>query len=201
MFVLSTKNNNRKNKHMAQQTVRRKRIYHPTMRVVKSLNEQQTELAPLINTAWNFAYSSLWNCTQFSQKEIETGKEKIAEYLLLAKNPARAFSIFCQRVLLARYYVSKNPARYIPLPSVWLDRNNATGFAGTKAWYDEIKSVRESLPNYKSELKAMAEAVLEFSEEPTIQNYQYWRKFFIEKQTPGLLNLFQVVAIQQLCND
>ncbi|MBL0267165.1 MAG: hypothetical protein IPP99_00365 [Chitinophagaceae bacterium] len=47
----------------------------------------------------------------------------------------------------------------------------------------------------------MAKAVLEFSQEPTIQNYQYWRKYFIEKETPGLLNLFQVVAIQQLCNN
>ncbi len=186
---------------MGQQTAQRLRTNKSTMRVVKGMNEQQTALAPLINAAWNFAYSSLWNSTQFSQKEIETGKEKIAEYLKLAKHPARAFSIFCQRVLLARYYVSKNSSRYIPLPSVWLDKDNPTGFAGTKAWYEEIKSVRESLPNYKNELKAMAEAVLEFSEEPTVQNYQYWRKYFMEKQTPGLLNLFQVVAIQQLCNN
>lgn len=186
---------------MRQQALRKERTTRPVMRVVKGLKETQTELAPLINTAWNFAYSSLWNNVQFSGKEIEAAKEKIAQYFRLAKNPERAFSIFCQRVLLARYYVSKNPSRFIPLPSVWLDRTNSTGFAGTKAWYAEIKTVRESLPNYKKELKAMAEAVLEFSEEPTIQNYQYWRKYFIEKETPGLLTLFQVVAIQQLCNE
>ena len=186
---------------MRHQTAPKLRTYRPIMRIVKGGNEEQTELTSLINAAWNFAYSSLWNCTQFSTKEIETGKEKIGEYLSLSNHPAKAFSIFCQRVLLARYYVSKSPGRYIPLPSVWLDKNNATGFAGTKAWYAEIKSLRESLPNYKNELKAMAEAVLEFSEEPTVQNYQYWRKYFMEKQTPGLLNLFQVVAIQQLCND
>lgn len=186
---------------MRHQTAQKLRTQQPTMRVVKGAGEQQTDLAPLINAAWNFAYSSLWNCTQFSTKEIETGKEKIAEYFRLVKSPTKAFSIFCQRVLLARYYVSKNPACYIPLPSVWLDRKNENGFAGTRAWYHEIRTVRESLPNYKNELKAMAEAVLEFSEEPTIQNYQYWRKYFIEKETPGLLNLFQVVAIQQLCNN
>jgi len=84
---------------------------------------------------------------------------------------------------------------------VWTERAHTNGFAGTETCDREIKSVRESLPNYKNELKAMAEAVLEFSEEPTIQNYQYWRKYFIDKQTPGLLNLFQVVAIQQLCNN
>ena len=186
---------------MRQQALRKERTNRPVMRVVKGLKETQAELAPLVNTAWNFAYSSLWNHVQFSAKEIETAKEKITEYFRLANHPESAFSIFCQRVLLARYYVSKAPGRYIPLPSVWLDRTNATGFAGTKAWYAEIKAMRESLPNYKKELKAMAEAVLEFSQEPTIQNYQYWRKYFIEKETPGLLTLFQVVAIQQLCNE
>lgn len=186
---------------MAHQTVRRKKVYNPTMRVVKGMEERKTAIAGLTATAWSFAYSSLWNCTQFSEKEVEAAKERIREFLHLSREPQKAFSIFCQRVLLARYYVTKNPGRYIPLPSVWLDRANAQGFAGTKSWYEEIKSIRESLPAYKSELKAMAEAVLEFSEEPTVQNYQYWRNYFIEKQTPGLLNLFQVIAIQQLCNN
>ena len=186
---------------MRQHALRSERAARPNLRVVKGLKETQAELAPLVNTAWNFAYSSLWNCTKFSQKEIDAAKEKITEYLRLSRDPQKAFSIFCQRVLLARYYVAKEPGRYIPLPSVWLARSNSTGFAGTKAWYAEIKSIRESLPNYKSELKAMAEAVLEFSQEPTVQNYQYWRNYFIEKNTPGLLTLFQVAAIQHLCND
>jgi hypothetical protein len=43
--------------------------------------------------------------------------------------------------------------------------------------------------------------VLEFSQEPTVQNYQYWRTYFMDKEATGLLNLFQVVAIQQLCNN
>ncbi|MFT3843695.1 MAG: hypothetical protein QM725_01480 [Lacibacter sp.] len=175
-----------------------KQSVRTALKVVKGLQKQH-ELAAMTNTAWNFANSSLWNCTQFSLKEIEAAKEKIAEFLSLSKDPSKAFSIFCQRVLLARYYVNKHN-RAMPLPTVWLDRSNEYGFAGTKAWYDEIKTIRESLPNYKQELKAMAEAVMEFSEEPTVQNYQYWRKYFIDKQTPGLLNLFQVIAIQQICN-
>lgn len=185
---------------MRHQTLRKDKTVRPALRVVRPTEQSQKSLSHLTNTAWNFAYSSLWNSTQFSGKETEAAKERISEFLRLSKDPQKAFSSFCQRVLLARYYVSKHPSRFIPLPSVWLDRENTTGFAGTKAWYNEIKAIRESLPDYKRELKAMAEAVLEFSEEPTIQNYQYWRKYFIEKQTPGLLNLFQVVAIQQLCN-
>lgn len=185
---------------MRQQALRKEKNSRPTLSIVRPATQSKKDLVHLTNTAWNFACSSLWNSTQFSSKEIEVAKEKIAEYLRLSRHPEKAFSAFCQRVLLARYYVSKNPGRYIPLPSIWLDRDNATGFVGTRAWYNEIKSIRESLPNYKQELKAMAEAVLEFSEEPTVKNYQYWKNYFIEKQTPGLLNLFQVVAIQQLGN-
>lgn len=119
---------------------------------------------------------------------------------MLAKNPERAFLVFCQRVLLARQYVNKSPDRFVPLPSLWLDRNYEHGFAGTKNWYAEIKAIRDSLPSFKAELKALAEAALEFSEEPSTKNYQYWRQYFIEKQAPGLLNLFQVIAVQQIGN-
>ncbi len=171
-----------------------------TLRVVKNETSPDPQISKLVNTAWNFAYSALWNCTQFSTKEIDAAKEKIAEYLQLSKNSEKAFLAFCQRVLLARQYVNNAPSRYIPLPSVWLDRNYEHGFAGTRAWYDEIKTVRDSLPAYKAELKALAEAALEFSEEPTTQNYHYWRQYFIDRQAPGLLNLFQVIAVQQIGN-
>ncbi|TCZ74057.1 hypothetical protein [Flaviaesturariibacter aridisoli] len=131
---------------------------------------------------------------------MELAKASIYDYLTLARDPRRAFLSFCQRVLLARHYVLSGEGRYIPLPSVWLDKKNELGFAGTKNWFREIRAIRASLPNYKAEIKALAEAVLEFSEEPTFQNYQYWRSYFIDKQTPGLLSLFQVTAIHYLFN-
>jgi hypothetical protein len=169
----------------------------PDLIAIKGALFETSPVENLVNTAWNFAYSSLWNGTQFSQKEIRYAKEKIEEYFTLAENPRKAFLSFCQRVLLARQYVSTARGRYLPLPSVWFDKNNEYGFVGTKDWYTEIKRVRLSLPAYKEEIKALAEAVLEYSEEPTLQNFTYWRSYFIEKGTPGLLNLFQVAAINQ----
>jgi hypothetical protein len=175
-------------------------IATPSLKVVKEYRDTNAEVARLVNSAWNFAYNSLWSMNTFSSKEIETAKESIYEYLTLAKSPRKAFITFCQRILLARNYVKACKGRYIPLPSIWFDRDFKDGFVGTRKWYAEIKTIRESLPNYKQEIKALAEAVLEFNDEPSIQNYQYWRQYFIEKAAPGLLNLFQVTAIQQLCN-
>lgn len=167
----------------------------PELTAIKGGLSQTQPIEHLVSTAWNFAYSSLWNSTQFSTKEVRAAKQNIEEYFTLAKNPRNAFLSFCQRVLLARQYLTSNKGRYMPLPSIWFDKNNEYGFAGTKTWYAEIKAVRSSLPAYKEELKALAEAVLEYSEEPTAQNFTYWRNYFIERGTPGLLNLFQVTAI------
>ncbi len=174
--------------------------FTPQLRVVTPANKPiNNELAHLVNTAWLFAYTALWNHLQFSAKETDFAKQKI-EALLAKENKEKAFLNFCQRVLLARQYVTKTPGRYIPLPSVWLDDNNKLGFTGTESWYNKINSVRQSLPTYKEEIKAMAEAILELSKEPSSKNYQYWRSYFIDHRSPGLLNLFQLAAVQQLYN-
>lgn len=185
---------------MQQTMINRKTKKRPLLRAVKVDPSMRTRMSHLVNTAWNFAYSSLWNCNQFSTKEITASKEKIEEYLRAAANPEKAFRAFCERVLLARYSLLKKVDSGITLPSVWLDKNNASGFGGTKPLYDEIKGVRESIPAYKAELRALAEAALEFSEEPTTQNYHYWRQYFIDRDTPGLLSLFQMIAVQQIAN-
>ena len=185
---------------MRTNTMKAETMSAPSLRVVKGYLNTNAEVKQLVDSAWNFAYNSLWSMNIFSGREIEAAKARIDEYLTLAKSPRKAFLSFCQRVLLARHYVNSVKGRYIPLPSIWFDRDNQSGFVGTKKWFQEIKAVRQSLPNYKHEIKALAEAVLEFSDEPSINNYQYWRQYFIDKETPGLLNLFQVTAIQQLCN-
>lgn len=180
---------------MKQSTTSKRTSNIPQLQAIKGGLFELQPVAHFVNAAWNFAYSSLWNSTHFSEREICNAKEKIEVYFTLAKNPRKAFLSFCQRVLLARHYVNAGTSRYLPLPSVWFDRNNEYGFVGTAKWFYEVRRTRESLPTYKEELKALAEAVLEYSEEPTVQNFAYWRAYFIDKGTPGLLNLFQVAAI------
>ena len=173
-------------------------FYSPTFTVIRGFLGQTTEIDTLTNTAWSFAHTALWNHCIFSETEVANAKLSIKSLLVSAKNPTRCYNIFCQRVLLARQYVLASPTRFIPLPSVWLDNQNALGFAGTKAWYLNIKKQRASLPNYKIELKALGVAVLEMSEAPTVKNFQYWKNYFIEKNATGLLNLFlNTVANQQ----
>lgn len=160
--------------------------------VVPGLKSTGTADENLVNTAWLFAYTMLWNHQTFSGNEIREAKYYIKELLLKARNPRKAFLAFCQRVILARQNIGALNTDLLALPSLWLDGENVEGYAATKEWLQAIKTIRYSLPNYQIEIKAFAEAVLEFSEEPTAKNFNYWRSYFIEHEKPILLHLFGV---------
>jgi len=160
------------------------------------LTKQPPSLDCLVSNAWLCAYASLWKTDTFSEKEIKRAKELIREYLLNAGSPVRAYNLFCQRVLITYQYLQTHTESYVPLPSQWLDRNNNNGFAGTKKWMEKVLDQRSSLPFYRIELKAFAEALLELATEPSCANFIYWKQYFTAH--PDLLNLFlNTVALQQ----
>jgi hypothetical protein len=155
----------------------------------KNLEEQKAYSNILAEAAWSLAYSSLWNTSLFSERETEAATNFINHYIYTAPDPYKGYIILCERVLLARMYVARNGSRYIPLPSTWFNVTNVKGFAGTDKWYQNLLLVRSSLPVYKIELKAFAEAILEMAEEPSVNNFSYWRNYFIERNK-DLLELF-----------
>lgn len=152
----------------------------------------------IIDAAYTFAYTALWGCTHFSEKEIEKAKEQIAEFFAPVKNKEEAFIIFCERVLLARKYVIACSKRFIPLPSVWLDHKNSKGFAGTRTWYEELVTARNSLPAYKSENRVLAAAVLQFNQKPTGETYNKWKNEVRLREKRDLFILFQLYALNYM---
>ncbi|HEV8283831.1 MAG TPA: hypothetical protein VGQ09_05960 [Chitinophagaceae bacterium] len=183
---------------MRQHKKKKANIYSPTFKVIWGAKAETKSIDDLVTASWNFAYTALWNTSIFSASEIEQAKTIIKDYLTASKNPEKGYSAFVQRILLTRHYLNNNPNKFVPLPSLWFDRENLNGFAGTKEWYLSMLAVRESLPMYKIELKAFAEAILEMQEDNSSQNFHYWRNYFIERKTPGLLNLFlSTIANQQ----
>jgi hypothetical protein len=95
----------------------------------------------LTDATWDFAHRILWSDQHFSETEIEISKNCIREYYeeipadVFAEQHLLHFEAYCERVLLAKGYVDRYPSRYIPHPCIWLNKNNAKGFAGTKEWY------------------------------------------------------------------
>lgn len=175
------------------------KIFNPLLQAIPG-NKLKSNIDCLTNTAWLFAYSTLWNHQIFSVKEQQEAKHFIKELIGAAKNPRKAFVNFCQRVILARQNVQSLNADFLALPSLWLDAENPEGYALTKEWLHAIKVIRYSIPHYRIEIKALGEAVLDFSEEPTSKNFNYWRNYFIENEQPILLHLFGIYCSNQQFN-
>lgn len=168
-------------------------MQHPFFNLYAIAGGQADSSTTPTDTAWLFAYSSLWNNLSFSETEKSQTKSLIAGWLK-GKNPRKAFVHFCQQIILARLHIQSLQHQYLALPSIWFDPETTEGYATIKDWLDEIRAIRSSVPDFKIEIKALAEAVLELSEEPTTENFLYWRQYFIEKEEPVLLNLFTVFA-------
>jgi hypothetical protein len=169
----------------------------PDFSVILGGKEQTKDL---IDTAWLLAYSALWNNHEFSTLEKSEAKFYIREWIIGTKKPVKSFTNFCQRIILARKNIQSLNPDFLSLPTLWLDKENPEGYASTKEMLDEVKLLRRSLPCFQIEIKALAEAVLEFSEEPTKDNFQYWRNYFIEKDEPVLLNIYTVFCANKQFN-
>lgn len=165
------------------------------LRIVKDSKPDTLTVEELADAAWIFAYSALWNNTVLSDKEVSIAKANIQFLFVSSRNHEKAFLDFAQRVVLARQYVLSANGRYIPLPSVWLNSDNERGFAGTRDWLGEIKNVRLSLPLHKADIYHLAEAVLDYSTDPSLNTYHFWKEFLLRANAPGLFNLFQTFII------
>jgi hypothetical protein len=118
----------------------------------------------LTNATWNFAHSVLWNGYPFSKETVAISKKFIREYYeAIPKEKLRYehvyFSRYCQRVVLAKTYVNRHAGRYIPHPTIWLNRNNLKGFAGTKAWLERINE-RRTVANLALKSGILQETIL-----------------------------------------
>lgn len=112
----------------------------------------------LTESTWEFAHNILWSNISFSEAETELAKKYIKEYYeaipaeRFSEIAPKHFTGYCERVLLAKRYVDRFSHRYIPHPCIWLNKNNPKGFAGTKAWYDNVQRKRR-LEKIISELR------------------------------------------------
>jgi hypothetical protein len=161
-----------------------------SLRLIKGKEEYQKELTQLSCTAWQIAYTALWNTVDFSAQEKQLALKFITQFIDQSTGHKKAYNEFIQRVLLARQYIITHPGTFIPVPSKWLDEENKKGFAGTARWYNSLQITRASMPQYKIPLKAFGEAVLETIQTSAAKDFHYWRSYFIQNNCQSLLNLF-----------
>lgn len=161
----------------------------PSFSIIRGLLMGRSPMQELVDAAWLFAYTALWNHCIFSGAEKETVKQLICAELSTMANTSKAFIQFCERIILARNETVLFPENKDVLPSYWFSKYSTNGYVTAARRLESISMIRHAVPGHKIEIKALAEAVLELSQEPTASNFLYWRSYFIERKEIQLLDL------------
>jgi hypothetical protein len=150
----------------------------------------QTELSKYVQAAWSFAYTILWQEQQFPKNEIDLARQHIQHYFECATNKKIAFTAFCERILLTNRFLSADRSRFVPLPSIWLNRNYEHGFAGTRSWFQKIQLKRQDVPGYLQHISTIAEQYRQYALKPSAKVFNTCRKKLLELKAYGLLQYF-----------
>ncbi len=162
----------------------------PLIPIEQTNKSPKTELSQYVASAWNFAQTLLWKERLFPKEEIESAQAHIQNYFECAKDRKAAFVAFCERVLLTSRYLAANKARFVPLPSIWFNRNYPHGFAGTRSWYQNIQLQRQDIPGYLQHLTVLAEHYRQYAFKPSSKVFNACRKKLIGLNANSLLQHF-----------
>lgn len=172
------------------------------LRVVKGGRKKERSSDQIISNAWLFAQASLWEGQVFTETEIKKFKKLIAEFFEECEYSDETFIEFCERVILAKRYVSRSQFRYVAAPINWLNIHFKYGISGTAKWYSEVELQRVTAPEYNKGLSFLAQAVVKYTASPSLPVYRACRKRLIELKQYDLLPVFNslVTAFHYLNN-
>lgn len=150
----------------------------------------RTEIIEYCRGAWSFAHTILWPEQQFDADELSRAKVCLQHYFDNSTDEKKAFIAFCQRVILTHRYISAQPGRFVPNPSIWLNVNYQEGFVGTLAWLRNIEKKREEIPGYLQHILTAAEQFVAYVEHPTKISFNTCRKKLLEQSAKSLLQFY-----------
>jgi hypothetical protein len=140
------------------------------------------ELLPSIEfyteKAWLFAKQILHTEHTFVEHQVTLSKKYISEYFGMISqkgfksNVDRLYIDLCERILLAKKYIDRSPARFIPVPWKWFDRHFKGGFTGTSPWLKIAKENRKRLKKKYLDLTALCKLYKSYFVEPTVHRYK-----------------------------
>lgn len=107
------------------------------------------------------------------------------------------------RIILADNYRKRKPHRFVPLPSVWLDRENLRGFAGTATWFAAMRDNTEKAEalklRYRRVMKGWAgfmDVVGQYLAEPGLDSFLAGRKR-IQQSEATLAKAYDYVILSE----
>jgi hypothetical protein len=147
------------------------------------------DLTSMIEAATGCCLLVLWPGRITEKKEVNLLKQSFRAFLLQQPDQYGRFVELVQRIILTKEYHRlfglTNTAQ--PL-SQWLDDGN--GFLLSATWFRALETKRKTIPLYKLEWKALAEALLEITEEGSLELLRYWNNWFLKHNAVTEMLLF-----------
>ncbi|MFN8436028.1 MAG: hypothetical protein U0V72_00200 [Cytophagales bacterium] len=146
--------------------------------------------------AWAFSKSILYPNRDFTEEQNKLTKRYIREYFSLIRKEhfpgqsQKLFLQFCERVLLARKYLDRNPSRFIPVPWTWFDKHFANGFRGTLSWLKTVHEKRDNLKKKYQNLTELCNLYSIYLSEKSVACYKQIEKTLQQKEDPSLVHLY-----------
>jgi hypothetical protein len=107
----------------------------------------------------------------------------------------RKYTEFVTRFFKVYHWKFRGPNRYLPRPSAYLNPNNPNGFKNTEAWFIEDRKKQQENPDWNKNTKLLVELVRKYQADPNLKNYMDGKKELEKKQTPALMELYNMVVI------
>ncbi|MFI5195720.1 MAG: hypothetical protein ACHQD8_01400 [Chitinophagales bacterium] len=150
----------------------------------------KTTIESYCEGAWSFANTVLWPEQSFPKDELQLALQYIRHYFELARDKKKAFVAFCERIILTKRYITAQPGRFLPAPSVWFNYYYAHGFTGTKSWLEQIQAKRKDIPGYLQHISTVAEYYLLYIQRPSAKTFNSCRKKLLALKAYSLLQFF-----------
>lgn len=154
----------------------------------------QPGISLMVDSSWTLCVAALYPDCNLSEEDKLSAQHLLRNLILQSDEPYKKYLEVCQRVLLTRermihdrsFGISSIPWRFF--------NSSSKGYAVSAGWYEELLSARKQFPSLKLHFRALAEAVLEFAGEPTAENFNYWREWFIANNLRDEWHLYAYCA-------
>lgn len=136
----------------------------------------------LAAAGWKLARVTLFPRQLYTDKENQVILKQILHYIIISPDPYQGYLEFCQRILLLNQYLECGEHGSFCTPAMaWFSPACELGFSRTEKMYQNIVAERGPSLFFVKQWKDLAEAVLDITESPGIENYEYWMNWFNER--------------------
>jgi hypothetical protein len=163
---------------------------------INNVTKPSPDLKSMIEAATGCCLLVLWPGRITEKKEVNLLKQGFRAFLLQQPDQYGRFVELVQRILLTKeYYRLYGLANTAQLASQWLDDGN--GFLLSATWFKALEKKRNTIPLYKLEWKALAEALLEITEEGSLELLRYWNNWFRKHNAVAEMLLFHKYIVMR----